>query len=101
SRKSPLLTRRNSHHTAEWFIGNLNIRSKFTRGLPQLVMVQVWLREVIGQQSETWYDGIPAPSLVFDADDIDHQSITRLGTIDVHGAGERVNKGEIQRPECL
>ncbi len=101
SRKATWLARRNSHHTAEWLVGDLNIRSKLTRGLSQLVMVQVWLWKVISQQSETRYDGIPAPSLVFDTDDIDHQGITRLGTIHVHGAGERVNEGEIQRPDCL
>src|SRR5260370_38173683 len=93
--KSSWLTRRNSHHTAKWLVGDLNIRSEFTGGLPQFEVVQVRLWKVISQQSEVRYDGIIAPSLMLETDDVDYQGVAWFCTLHIHWASERVNVGEI------
>lgn len=56
--------------------------------------MQVRFCKVIAQQAEAWYDSIPAPTLVFDTDNIDFQSIPRFCTLYIYWAGERVNEAE-------
>lgn len=99
--KPSSLTRPNPHHTTKWLVGNMNVRPEFTGSLPQLVVMQVRLREVLGQQSETRYDSVPAPSFMLDTDDIDHKGIARFRALHIDRAGERVNEIEIQGPDCL
>src|SRR5258708_5366914 len=84
------------HHTTEWLVGNMNIPPEFTGSLTQLVVMQVRLREVLGQQSETREDRVPAPPLILDTDDIDHKRIAWFRALHVSGAGEGVNEIEIQ-----
>src|SRR5260370_3716530 len=99
--KSSSLTRPYPHHTTEWLVGNMNIRPEFTGSLPQLVVMQVRLREVLGQQSETRYDRVPAPPLMLDTDDIDLKRIAWFRALHIYRAGERVNEIEIQGPDRL
>ena len=100
-RKPPGFTRADSHHTAEWFIGNLNILPELTGGLAQFIVLHVRLREVTTQQSEAWDNGVPAPAFMFDADDIDHESIAWFRSLHVHWTGKWMNEAEIQCPGCL
>src|SRR6266849_1078239 len=100
-RKSSRFTRPNPHHPAEWLVGNLNIWPEFTGGLSQFIVVQVRFWEVLGQQSEARDDRVPAPPLMFDADDIDHQGIPWFRALHIYRASERVNKPEVQVPDRL
>src|SRR5437588_9321599 len=94
--QSSRLMRRNSHHTTKWLVGDLNIRSEFTGGLPQFVVVQVRLCKVITQQSDVRYDSIIAPSLMLETDDIDYQGITWFCLLHIHWTSERMNVGNIE-----
>src|SRR2546421_9509870 len=99
--KSSRLARSNAHHTAKWLVGDLNIWSEFTGGLPQFVVVQVRFCKVITQQSEVRHDKIIAPSFMLETDDIDYQGITWFCTLHIHGTSERVKIGRIECSKCL
>src|SRR2546425_996778 len=98
-RKSSCFTRPNSHYPAEWLVGNVNIWPEFTGGLSQFIVMQIRLWEVFCQQSKAWDDRVPAPPLMFDADDIDHQGIPWFRALHIYRAGKRVNKAEVQVPD--
>src|SRR6266516_4534201 len=92
SGKSPCFTRCDSHHTTEWLVGDVNIWPELAGGLAYFVVVQVGLRKVVGQQTEARNDSVPAPALVFDADDIDYESIARFCILYIHRTGEWMNE---------
>jgi hypothetical protein len=94
--KSSRLTRRNSHHTAKWLVGYVDIRSEFASSLCQFVMVQIGFWKVISQQPKARYDGIVAPPLMLYTDNIDYQGIAWFRTFYVKRASERVDIGKIQ-----
>src|SRR6266516_4490958 len=93
--KSTRFTWPNSHYTAEWLVGNMNIRSEFAGCLPQLIVMKVRLWEIFSQQAKSWNNSIPAPALMFDTDDIDHKCITWFRTLHIYRAGKWVNEVEV------
>src|SRR5258708_28585520 len=87
--KSSSLTRPNPHHTTKWLVGNMNIRPEFTGSLPQLLVMQGRLREVLGQQSEHRYDRGPPPPLMLNTDHIDHKRLAWFRPLHIYPARER------------
>src|SRR5947209_3890635 len=99
-RESSRLTRPNTHDTTERLVGNANILAKFAV-VSNFVVMYIRLRKVLGQQTKSGNDGIPAPSLVLDTDNIDHQSVAGFRSFHIHWTGKRVNKLEIQPADHL
>src|SRR5436305_15321428 len=96
-RESSRLTRPNTHDTAERLVGNANILAKFAV-VSNIVVMYIRLRKVLAQQTNSGNNAIPAPSLVLDTDDINHQSVPAFRSFSIHSTGTRVNNPDIQRP---
>ena len=94
-----MLGRRDAHHPAE---GLERENDPVTEDAPvslQLVVVDVGLVEVVGQQPEARNDAVPAPALVLQIEHLDLEHIAGHRPLDRNRPGERVNQLVLQLAE--